>query len=440
MVAGCSESHRPPNIVLLLVDTLRSDHVGCYGAAHDTSPTIDALAAEGIRFAQAHSTAPWTSPSVASILTGQFPSGHGLKEPLTGLADEVLTLAEMLRAEGYQTGGIVSNPHLKAKYGFDQGFDHYLESEARNHKYVSTEGVTQQALGLLDEFEQSDKPFFLFILYFDPHYNYKRHPEYGFAAASAGKLKGGETIYKLRRMGPTLTPEEIGLIADIYDEEVRYTDAGIGRLLGSLRERKLYDDSVICFAADHGEEFFERGWLGHSRTLYEELLHVPFIIKAPQVTTARVVETPVSLVSVTPTLLDLARGTRDLRNSLVPVLAGETLATRPIFSEVDFVPLTEKMKEKEAHKRTVLQGSHKLIVDGQSGVVELYDLDTDPRERNNLAGESPELTHGLSVLLEHEANAARAGAVQGEAIVLSDEDLEVLKGLGYAGSGGGDHK
>lgn len=436
-LSGCGggASDARPNLVLIVVDTLRFDHVGCYGSARDTTPAMDAFAAQAVRFEHAYSTAPWTCPSVATILTGKFPSGHGLMMPLTGLADEVVTLAEMLRAEGYATAAVVSNSHLKKKNAFDQGFDTYLDSEARWHTHVSTPGVTKQAIDLVQGLAEEDRPFFLFVLYFDPHYEYKRHPEYGFAQ-HPGRLEGTESIYQLRKLGPRLTDGEIGFIRDVYDEEIRFTDAGIGRLLEALRGTGELERTAVAITADHGEEFFERGWLGHTRTLYEELIRVPLIVRGPGAQAPRTVATPVSLVSLAPTLLDIA-GIDPRRHgitspSLAPFLAGGTpAALAPIFAEVDYAALAESMKGEEAHKHALRHGDYKVIRDDTTGAVELYDLAADPLERRDLAAEQPDVARELLALLEQHAAAAKRDATAARQLDLNEEDLDVLRGLGY---------
>jgi arylsulfatase len=437
VLCGCEHERRPPNIVLIVVDTLRRDAVGCYGASkHDTTPHLDALAQEAVRFDHAYATAPWTCPSVASILTGQLPSTHGLTAALTGLGDGVDSLAEMLKAEGYATAGVISNPHIGRRFGFAQGFDTWAQDQAKGHQHVSTPGVTREAIDLVRKLARGEKPFFLFVLYFDPHYDYKRHPEYGFAG-DPGRITGKEHIIELEHLAPTMTETEIRYLRDVYDEEVRFTDEGIGRLLGALRESGAYDDTAIVVTADHGEEFVERGWIGHVRTLYGELVHIPLLVRRPG-ETARVVDTKVSLVSLVPTLRQLAGLTPEIGRadapSLVPLLDGGRPASwPPLFCEVDYS--TEIDPLQEAHKRAVVDGGYKLIHDDTTGKNELYDLAQDPGERHDLAEAQPEVTRRMYELLERVHAAARAGAAAHTDVQLDEEDLEAFRALGYAGSG-----
>ena len=430
---------RRPNVLFIVVDTLRPDHLGCYGRARDTSPAIDALATEAVRFERAYATAPWTSPSVASMITGLYPGSHGLTRIGVRLPDTAVTLAEMLSADGYSTRGVISHSLLGRQFNFQQGYDDYSESEARGlHDHVSTDGVTEQAQQVLREFAAGEQPFLLFLHYFDPHYNYKRHPEYGFAAERVGRLDGTETIQELRELGPALTGEELEFIQDLYDEEIRHTDAGIGRVLETLKELALDGDTIVVLTSDHGEEFMTHGWLGHTRTLYEELVRVPLIMRVPGGEPG-VVEELVSLTSLTPTLLELTGVDGDdgkgfQADSLAPLLSSGTAeGTDLVFAEVDFVPINPDNLVKTANKNAVIGERFKIVRDGESGAVEVYDLVTDPTELHNLADERPELVQQLLPILENRIALARGDVLDVEATAISEELLEKLRALGYVG-------
>jgi arylsulfatase A-like enzyme len=423
-------------VVLIVADTLRWDSLGCYGHARDTTPFVDALAAEAVTFERAYATAPWTKPSVASMFTGLYPSAHGGQAPGAPLRPSLETLAEILRQRGYATAGVISNEILEARKGFGQGFDVYADSEARGHDHISTDGVTAQGIDRLREFTDDPRPFLLFLHYFDPHFNYKRHPEFGFAAESAGRLDGTQTIHELRAMRAELTEEEVGFLRDLHHEEIRFTDAGIGRLLAALRELGLDRNTLIAFTADHGEEFLERGWLGHIRSLYEELVRVPLIIRAPAGTgQPRTVPTPVSLVSLTPTLLDLLgidiSPFRFQGPSLAPqILGAPGPETDPgvVFAEVVFRGFTLPTS---TFKHAVLGQRFKLIRDARTGALEIYDLHADPGERNNLAPERADLVRRMLPLVKQHLQLARERPTEEKAPQLSDRDVEVLRELGY---------
>jgi arylsulfatase A-like enzyme len=421
---------RPPNILVIVVDTLNYEHISAYGDERLTSPAIDALATESARFARAYATAPWTIPSVASIRTGSYPSRHGATQIDSRLPAEAITPAEILSANGYVTAGVVSHILLTRRYGFEKGFDQFAEVGARDaHNSISTGMVTRRAQRFLKEFAGQAKPFYLFVHYFDPHYNYLRHPEYGFAPDSAGRLRGGEDIEALRTIEPDLTPAEFRFLGDIYDEEVRFTDDGIGRLFATLRELDLYDQTLIVLTGDHGEEFGDHGGLGHGRTLYDEVLRVPLVIRAPALySSPRVIETPVSLVSLAPTLLEFAGIACDSLQfqgaSLAPLLASTAAVSRVIYSEVDF-------DELQAHKQAVLVDRYKLIRDGGTGEIELYDVIADPHEQRNLATQRRDVVRGLVPTLDRESAAAAEGSLAPRSSPLSEDEIRRLRSLGY---------
>jgi arylsulfatase len=425
----------PPNLLLVVVDTLRADRLGSYGAQRNTSPALDRLAESSVRFARAYSTAPWTKPAVASIFTGLAPSAHRANRVKTSLPDAATTLAELLQQEGYRTAGVVSHQVLSAENGFAQGFERYFDDEALGHRHVSTDGVTTRALELLSELSANSEPFFLFVHYFDPHYDYIRHPEFGFAAPRAGRLDGTQSLVSLRKL-PDLGADELSLLRDLYDEEIRFTDAGIGRLLDRLSESGAGGRTIVVATADHGEAFLEHGWLGHTRSLYDVLLRVPLLVRVPGGTPG-VVEAPVSTLSVFPTLVELlglpvnriiAHG-----SSLVPHLRGaqDPVATL-VFAEVDFLPIFDPAKR--AAKKAVIGPRFKLIRDEKSGAIELYDLEVDPGEQNDLAAEQPARVEKLKGELEAWGRATLVDALPEQNREPTLEELERLRALGYGGS------
>jgi arylsulfatase A-like enzyme len=428
-----------PNVLFIVIDTLRFDHVGCYGAARETTPAIDALAADAVRFERAYATAPWTIPSVGSMLTGLYPSRHTATSFPRQLPDDVQTLAEILKREGYATAGVVSHWAIGTRFNFQQGYDVYLESEARGHDHVSTPGVTRQALEQLEALAAGDRPFFLFVHYFDPHYNYLRHPEYGFAPPSAGRLKGGEPIGKLTRMTADMSPEEAQFLRDLYDEEIRFTDAGIGRLLDKLDVLGHRGDTLIVLTADHGEEFLDHGQLGHTKTLYEELVRIPLIVRErsdsrPGVT----VEQPVSLVSLPPTILDVLGVDPSPFSfqaaSIEPLRAGSRSGEPDVvFFEVDFVPVDKQGPRKEVHKKGIVGERYKLIRDDTTLRAELYDLGVDGGEDTDLAGRQPELASELLAALDRAIALAGARGRDARERILDEEEIRRLRGLGYLG-------
>jgi arylsulfatase A-like enzyme len=392
---ACSDAP-PRHAIVIVVDTLRWDHLGAYGSRRPTSPTLDRLAREGVRFERAYAPAPWTKPSVASLLTGLYPSGHGVETMKEALAARHTTLAEILSGRGFQTGAVISHILLAetAGSGLGQGFETFSETPVPN--VITTPGVTAEAIELLRRFHADGRRFLLFLHYFDPHFEYLAHPEYGFAPPRAGRLDGRRGILELRAMRDTFSEEEVAFLRARYDEEIRFTDEGIGRLLAEVDELGLGEETVVVVTADHGEEFLERGWLGHTRTLYEELVRVPLIVRVAR-SGARVAEVrdPVSIVSVVPTVLELLgiddHGLVFQAPSLADAIHGGEVPAATIVSEVDWVPVHPLHKLGPVSKQAVIEGGFKVIRDTRSNAIEIYDLERDPLERENLASGDPEL-------------------------------------------------
>jgi arylsulfatase A-like enzyme len=235
----------------------------------------------------------------------------------------------------------------------------------------------------------------------------------------------------LRKLGGDLREDELRLLRDLYDEEIRFTDQGIGELLARLAQLSPPDRTLVAMTADHGEEFLEHGWLGHTRNLYDVLLRVPLIVRAPGIAPG-VVERPVSTVSLLPTLLDLlglAAGEALHGRSLVPEMRGESGPDEALFAEVDFLPVFDPAKR--AAKKALIAEGFKLIRDERSGQVELYDLGADPGERVDLSRARPGHTRQLLAQLERAASEAGRGGLPGQRREPSREELERLQALGY---------
>ncbi len=425
---GCSSltGPPPPDIVLLVIDTLRADHVGVYGAARPTSPAIDAFATQSVRFERAYAPAPWTLPSTATILTGMAPSAHGAVRVGQKLSPAALTLPERLQEEGYATVALSANPFVSRTWGLAQGFDHFEQPLRTPADRNAAEALVRRGLELIDT--DCARPCFLYLHFIDPHDPYTPHAEHAFDPGPTGRLKGGEEIGVLRTLDPDLQADELDFIVASYDEEIAATDAAVGRLLSGLYDRGRRSDAVLALTADHGEEFMGRGWLGHTRTLYEELLRVPLMVSAPGLA-AEVRAEPVALQQLAPTLAALAGLPTGDEPRLPLGVAKVTDAV--VFSEVDFVPINESERLKTAKKQAVVQGSWKLIRDGLGGGPELYNLAADPGEQLNLARVEPERLATLGAVLDQAAQAGGAEPLPRVETQMSDAEQEQLRHLGY---------
>ena len=439
-IVSCEAPDSRLNVLLIVVDTLRADRLGCYGAERETSPGMDDLARRSVRFESAYVSAPWTMPSMASILTGLYPSKHGVTNVRRKLSDDVLPLAVRFSREGYRTAAVVSHRLVGSEKGFARGFGTFLEDEALGKDHISTPGVTRQALAELRQSAASGDPFFLMLHYFDPHYNYRAHANVDFAATAAGRLDGTQDIEDLRLL-EGITDDEIQFLRDLYDEEIRFTDDGISQVIRALDELDLSDRTLVVITADHGEAFFEHGWLGHTVNLYDEVMRVPWIVLDPSSAgeASTTIREPVSLVAAAPTILELAGVPIDRREFQAPSLAGVVRGTsdelpETVFFEVDFEPVNPNRAVKQARQHGLVRGKHKIIRDSLRDSWELYDLQSDESELVNLVDDGVELFGRLRKELSAVRSLAALDPAEIEEESLSDDLRSTLEGLGYVGS------
>ncbi|HEX5716447.1 MAG TPA: sulfatase, partial [Thermoanaerobaculia bacterium] len=267
-----------PNVIIYLVDTLRADRLGCYGYPKPTSPHLDRFAEGATLFETAVAQAPWTRPSVASILTGMGPLEHGVRTLEDRLPDAADTLPERLRAAGYRTAAFSTNWHVSKDTGLAQGFDDFLFFPEE----PDSTSVNRRVLAWLDG-HRGSKPFFLYIHALDPHAPYLPPPDLRRRFAPGSPPQAG-TIESLRRIYKARGEERSALIAEVtplYDAEIAANDRSFGALLSALKDRELFEESLIVFVSDHGEAFGEHRDFGHARSLYAEELDVPLVVKLP---------------------------------------------------------------------------------------------------------------------------------------------------------------
>jgi arylsulfatase A-like enzyme len=416
VAASCAEAPGPEsrNVLLIAVDTLRADRLGYYGYERATSPEIDALLRQSAVFEDAQATSSWTLPAFASMMTGLRASTHQCWNFKSTLDDSFTTLAELLSERGFATAAVVSHVFMRERYGLGQGFEHYDTSLVRenadvSHASISSPQVTDRAAGWLREWAAGDdRPFFLWVHYFDPHHQYLRHK--GFT----------------RKFG--LKAEE-----DLYDGEIAFTDHHIGRLLDVLVELGVDAETTVVFVADHGEEFEEHGQLRHGRSLHAEVIHVPFAFRGPGILPGRLGGT------VSP--LDLAPTVMELMGQSYPdelPLAGRSLAPllRADGTMEDLGAVSELRLYADKSSDAIVFRRWKLIVDvsGDQPVHQLYDREEDPGELNDLVAARPDVVEQLSKLLEAQLGDARALSAlfeAGEELELSPEDIDRLRELGY---------
>lgn len=444
ILAGGACSSEPPGprppIVLITLDTTRADHLGCYGyEAYPTSPRIDELAQEGALFTQAIAQAAVTPVSHASILTGLNPFNHGVRV-LHGssqfrLGEEQVSLAEILREEGYATAAFVSALPVTEYFGFEQGFEVFdaafapdaaVERNVRGGQ-VNTGGVQRHAGGTtkraLEWMSAQEGPFFLWLHYFDPHDDRMMPPE----AWTQGKQWSTETRARLR---------------EIYDVEIAYMDAAVGLVFERLKQLELWEEAVVVVTADHGEGLGDHDWWTHG-ILYQEQIRVPLIVRAPGMGEGERVDSVVRTIDIVPTLGDLLElGGGDLPSmdgvSLLPLMHGETedLGLTAYADSVNLM-VYRTTAEISDNKNDMLFA---VIVEGrwkyihhlkQTQESELYDLREDPGELRNLYTERPDVAERAHAALKEFEFMPYA---QLEAENVPQAVLDGLKALGYMGS------
>ncbi|HMB55417.1 MAG TPA: sulfatase, partial [Thermoanaerobaculia bacterium] len=308
--AAPGDAPAPPDVVLVVVDTLRADHVGWDGYRRDTTPNLDRLAAESVVYSQARAQAPCTSPSVNSLLTSRHPwTFTGRPYGHLGIPRDVPTVATLLRDAGYRTAAVSASPVVRARPneinregGFGQGFDLFLDGcERRDAACVNRRAET--LLRLLPS------PRFFYLHYFDPHDPYAAPEGAGFAGSYGGgdeAVGEGDPLPAVRRLHETgdagLSAAEVAHLVDRYDDEIAWVDEQLGELIAGLD----LDRTLLIVTSDHGESFLEHGHLQHCRSLYDEEIRVPLLVRPPGGTAATRVDDPVALLDVAPTLLDWA--------------------------------------------------------------------------------------------------------------------------------------
>jgi len=432
---GCAAPEpTAPNLLLIVVDTLRADHLAPYGYGAAETPRLARLAQEGARVETAYAPTATTGPTHAGLFTGRFPRSVGVRRNAVPLAEDHATLAEILSAAGWDAAAVVSSFPLHRRFGFAQGFGAYDDefdpklASVRHTRYAGhavpegfdrrADATTDRALAWLASRERQRRPFFFFVHYFDPHEPYVAPMPY----------------QRRFSVGANATLREQA--AALYDAEVAFTDAEIGRLLDGLAAAGFAENTFVVLTADHGEGLFQHGHLFHDVHLYEEAVRVPLLLRGPGLARGLLVEGPVTLLDLLPTLLDLL----DVRQpaealpgrSFAAVLRGEggidaergIVLERREFSAERVGKLSVK-----GEQLALRRGRWKYIETPEEQRRELYDLYEDPGERTDLHESRPAVARKLAEELARWRAATPAAAAAGP---VSPEDRKRLEALGYA--------
>ncbi|MFH0982271.1 MAG: sulfatase [Planctomycetota bacterium] len=453
---ACAKTEKPapartallkrPSIVLISVESVRADHAGCYGYERDTTPTMDALARAATLYENAFAVTSWTLTSHASIFTGLYPSAHNVLHEKDRLNDSWKTMAEILADYGYQTAAIISGPYLKKAHGLNQGFQTYDETpisppKVNAHNDITNGRMEAQINVFLSRVRRADSPFFLFLYFWDPHYQFIPPPPYDSMFVPAGALKPKQTpeFHRYYKLGKHITPAELEYVKAQYDGELRCTDGYLKKLFDRLQTLGLWEDAAIILTADHGEQFYEHGGLGHKYDLHVESLHVPLVVKYPGQREARREGRMVNLMDLFPTVLDLGQCRIPDGQQGVSLLADPRAPLDPTFYELVSVWFAKRKSTGEKWSETenwfgVRVGDYKLIQQELAGVTELYNVVEDPAELHPIAGGREELVADLAARLAQWRADMKAVADRGGAptqAVLSPEEEERLRSLGY---------
>jgi len=422
---GCGKHDKPQYIIVILMDAVRPDHLGCYGYDRDTSPRIDRLAADGVVFDDALAQAPWTLPSVATILSSTFPCQHCAKRvegANVGMKDREVTFVELLAEAGYKTCAMSTAKIFNPALGLSQGFHEttVVGKPGNVLEKVAAIQLSHTAITWLRR-NRGDKCF-LFIHHYDTHYPYKAGEQclsrFNPGYEGPYRMRFGDSslrILKMARAGRLaeavdLTDADVEQIKTLYDCEIVRTDKAIGNLVGSLSTWGCLEKSLIMISADHGEEFLERGSLDHGQTVYDESIKVPLVVYGPLVIdeTGRI-DRQVGLIDFGPTILAAAgieippefEGA-----SLLPYLSSRfelpQEQLRP--SGLPFSCLVSEAVAHRPEKKALRCPPWKLIYDPVFGAQELYNLERDPGETENVieleAGIASDLTDILLTSLQ----------------------------------------
>lgn len=416
------------NVILYMVDTLRADHLGCYGYDRPVSPRIDAFAKKATLFRHAVAQSPWTRPSVVTLLTGLLPRTHGVQRKRHSLAGEAVTLAETLKEQGYRTAGFVTNGNVARSFGVAQGFDTY---ELMHRKRSAATDVHARTVQWLDAEWKGDAPFFLYLHTVEPHAPYS--PPAPFRQRFAPQVRDEaltrmNTLKRLQEGKLPATPEIRRDLLALYDAEIAANDAAFGDLLDLLVRRGLWEETVIVFVSDHGEEFLDHGGWDHGKTLHSEMLDIPLIVRIPGVGNGRTVTKQAQHADVLPTILDalgIQIPTAVEGRSLLPWMAGDVGPAET--EEIAFSWLDEHGVQAASATtpdwRLIHQCAPKI---GRS----LYDRQTDPREQKDLNEESPVRAGYLDSRLKA-GERPRQGALKAGQGAMDAELRQQLQALGY---------
>ena len=434
---------RHPNVIVIMIDTLRADHLPFYGYSRMTAPYMADLTKRSA-ILNAWSPTSWTKPAVASILTGMHPVRHQTYGRSDVLSPDTKPLAEVLSEHGYQTIGFTANIWTSKSFGFDRGFDKFTE--------VGTEmtGPKGGAVGaevnakIFPQLEDTNCPCFIFVHYVDPHMPYHPARAWDGSALSSADAKGLTPDDLHPNDALSRPPALLQKAIDLYDGEIRQTDDSVAALLTKLGNKGLTDNAIVVITSDHGEEFEEHRRMGHGQSLYEEVTRVPLLISGPGIKPGQR-DGRASLLDIYPTILDLTGtvgGAADgvsLRNTLID---GAAIAPREFLTHLDFQDSPPEAKGLRSTYAALAytQGASKLILSKSPFAKQLFDLGSDHFEHQDLCGRQPQTTLRLASLLSEAYNRLSRRRAKHVNVALADETKRAAAALGYLSGAGANER
>jgi arylsulfatase A-like enzyme len=435
LAVGCRPAQPAcDSAVLIVVDTLRPDHLGDYGYDLPTSPQLDRRTPSGRVYERAFATSSWTLPSFASIFTGQIPARHGAgertrsggKASFTRLDAGLPTLAEIFREHGYETGAIVGNSALAPPFGLDRGFDTYDYVPATARQIRRADVTVRRALTWVDQRE--GRRFFLMIHLFDPHMSYDAPPPHRGRFSTRHRSKLGLPVTdmaKIRAGARALEKGDRRFIAAAYDEEIAFVDQQLGVLFEGLERRGVLDRGIVSLTSDHGEELFEHGGFEHGHAMWQEILRLPLVFWGCGVEPGRE-SAPVSLVDLAPTLL--------AANGITPPEEFEGVSLWPNASRTEEIPARTLYAEGNlygAELRAAIRWPYKIVWNPRTREWGLWNLESDPGETTDTAEADAGLADELGEALLAHLRAARERRGDTTPPELDAATRESLRSLGY---------
>jgi len=429
------------DVIVIVLDTLRADHLSQYGYPLDTSPGLKALASHSTRFDNAYAPSPWTLPSSTSINTGQHPLRHGLRHPGDVLPESATTLAERMRGAGWHTGGFSHNVNVNPRHGFAQGFDAFTHNTGKVNAYPNVHRMVTAASTWLTE--EGRGPSFVYLQPMNCHGPYKvpdsretdltgKRPSSGFRYYQ-GPMRDILSKHKLKARAK-VNERYLRSLREQYDVAIRYETDEVGDFLDKLTASSRFNDALVILTADHGEELFDHGGFSHGYSLHHEVLRVPLFVKLPGQTEARTVTDDVSLLDIVPTVLEVsgvgaAPGDTFDGRSLATLASGAPdpgAAPRPLVFDVDW--------GKRVIGRGLTDGGWTLLqiddnYEGLDHVTRLYNRSLDPLEQTDVSATEPAQVATMTAELARLVTGLKGDAPPQNA--MTDEDRKQLEALGY---------